>query len=128
MADLQTERLRVAVAAGDEVDPVEHFGRAARFLIYDVDASLVTFRESRFTAAACGGGEGRHDDRLRAVVDVIADCHFVLVREIGPGALRILQRRNITAIPVVGDVDDAVTTFAAAQERAARHQASGVSP
>jgi predicted Fe-Mo cluster-binding NifX family protein len=116
----------VAVAAGDEVDAVEHFGRAARFLVYDVEDGLVSFRGSRLTAAACGGGVGRHDARIEAVVDVIADCDIVLVQELGPGAVRILQRRNVTPIQMGGLVDDVVSEFAAAYGRTARPKPRGV--
>jgi predicted Fe-Mo cluster-binding NifX family protein len=126
MADPRTGRLRVAVAAGDEIDAVEHFGRAARFLVYDVEDGLVSFRDSRLTVAACGGGEGWHDTRIEAVVDVIADCDIVLVHEVGPGAVRILQRRDVTPIQMGGFVDDAVSKFAAAYGRTARPKVPGV--
>lgn len=115
----------MAVAAGDETDVVQHFGHAGRFLVYDLEDGRATFRDSRLTGAACGS-DGRHDQRLETVVTLIADCNIVLVHEVGPGAVRILQRHDVTPIPVGGgDVDDAVSTFAAAHERAARPQASG---
>ena len=127
MADLFRRKLRLAVAAGVDTNVVERFGHAVLFLVYDLHDGLVSFAESRSAIGACGGGEGHHDVRLDAMVAVIADCDVVLVHEVGPGAVRILQRRGVTPFQSPGLIDDAVSTFAAALTAAGRSRAPGVS-
>ena len=108
MADLFRRKLRLAVAAGVDTNVVERFGHAVLFLVYDLHDGLVSFAESRSAIGACGGGEGHH-------------------HEVGPGAVRILQRRGVTPFQAPGLIDDAVSTVAAALTAAGRSRAPGVS-
>jgi nitrogen fixation protein NifB len=127
MAEAPAQRpFRVAVASDEDGESVARFGHATRFLVYDLIGGDFFFAESRPVAAACGGGEGRHDQRLDEMAAIIDDCDVVLVREIGPGAVRILQRRSLLSCITSEHIDEALRSFAAGKPRAARPTRPGV--
>jgi len=130
MADHVTQRpFRVAVASDDDAGLVQRFGHATRFLVYDLIDSEFFLVDDRASSAACGGGgEGHHDDRLERVVAVIDDCDVVLVREIGPGAVRVLQRHGLSALISEESVDQAISSLAARSPRVAGTIDRGVHP
>ncbi|MDR0858524.1 MAG: hydrogenase [Oscillospiraceae bacterium] len=109
---------KIAVASSDGKNIDLHFGRADQFYIYEVaEDGGFTFAEHRKAAtdddsgtggcgadnADCGtcrntsgSGTKEFDTRL------IADCRFVLVRQIGMHALQFLASEGITAFDVEG--------------------------
>src|SRR5450631_2441835 len=75
--------LTTAFATADGVHVDTHFGRCARFDIYDVTAESVHLREIRAVATDDVGNE---DHRLQARLDALAGCALLCVASIGPGA------------------------------------------
>lgn len=72
----------------------EHFGRCKAFLVFEVDKGVIVDRQERVNAQ--GGGEphdcgGRGHDH-GAFVTLLSDCEAVIVRGMGPGASRAMQR------------------------------------
>ena len=74
--------LTAAFATVDGVHVDAHFGRCARFDIYDITAESVQLREIRSIAADEADNE---DHRVRARLDALAGCTLVCVASIGPG-------------------------------------------
>ncbi len=100
--------VRCAVATSDGFLVDQHFGRARRFEVYEVEqGSEPRFIESRKVQRACTG-LGHDDDVLDAIVARLADCAFVVVARIGPGARVALARRGIKAYEIVAETEAAI--------------------
>ncbi len=99
---------KIAVASTDGKVINQHFGRAEKFYIIDVeDSKEYHYLEERETFAACQGGT--HDeDLLTRNVELLSDCKYVLVSQIGPGAEYALSKRGVTAFAIANYVDEAV--------------------
>lgn len=90
--------MRVAVASSDGKVVNQHFGRATRFLIFELERDgefkYITTREN---VPPCSGGE--HDPGLlNNTVNLLLDCQAVLVSQIGPGAEKLLLAKGIKAM------------------------------
>jgi nitrogen fixation protein NifX len=99
---------KIAVASTDGKVVNEHFGRADKFLIVEVnDKDEFSYQETRETDIACKGGT--HDeDGLARTVDLLSDCKYVLVKQIGPGAEYALSKKGVTAFAIAHYIDEAV--------------------
>jgi len=84
--------LTTAFATADGVHVDTHFGRCARFDIYDVTAESVQLREIRSVATDDADIE---DHRLQARLDALAGCALVCVASIGPGAAARVVRARV---------------------------------
>lgn len=107
-----SEAIRVAVASEDGVVIQQHFGRASRFLIYEIVGAEFRRVEIRENQPACGTGEsedGQHaEDPMRRSVELVADCRAVLAARIGPGAVGKLAERGVLAFVIPGFIDDSL--------------------
>jgi nitrogen fixation protein NifX len=75
--------LTAAFATADGVHVDAHFGRCARFDIYDITADSMVLREVRSVANHEAPSQ---DDQVRTRLDALAGCALVCVASIGPGA------------------------------------------
>jgi nitrogen fixation protein NifX len=83
--------LTAAFATADGVHVDAHFGRCARFDIYDVTAEGTLLRETRSIATDEADNE---DHRVRARLDALAGCALLCVASIGPAAAaRVVNAR-----------------------------------
>ena len=83
--------LTAAFATADGVHVDAHFGRCARFDIYDIAAEGVQLREIRSIATDEADNE---DHRVRARLDARAGCALLCVASIGPtAAARVVNAR-----------------------------------
>jgi len=83
--------LTAAFATADGVHVDAHFGRCARFDIYDIAADGVQLREVRSIATDVVDIE---DHRVRARLDALAGCALLCVAGIGPAAAaRVVNAR-----------------------------------
>ena len=112
---------KIAVASSDGASVDLSFGRADRFLIFEVgeDGScrLAETREVQSAAEgapscarredgnprACGGHGGGHDARA----DLLRDCRAVLCAKIGPQARKVLEHRATSVFDVNMTIDEA---------------------
>ena len=91
--------MRVAVVSNDGKVINQHFGKASRFLIIEVDCGKIRFIEVRETTPLCGSAEYGHvDDALSRTISLIADCEAVLCARIGSGAEEVLRENGIKPI------------------------------
>jgi nitrogen fixation protein NifX len=84
--------LTAAFATADGVHVDAHFGRCARFDIYDIDADSVALREVRSVASVESDNQ---DERFRARLDALAGCTLVCVASIGAGAAAQVVKARI---------------------------------
>jgi len=83
--------LTAAFATADGIHVDAHFGRCARFDIYDIAAEGVQLRETRSIATDEADNE---DHRVRARLDALAGCALLCVASIGPAAAaRVVNAR-----------------------------------
>ncbi|MDP4145104.1 MAG: NifB/NifX family molybdenum-iron cluster-binding protein [Bacillota bacterium] len=98
---------KVAVASSDGKVINQHFGRATKFLIFEVNDSKYKFVEQRDSAPFCNNGE--HDDsKLLSSVEALADCRAVLVAQIGQGAVVALNEKDIDAFNIHDLIEEAL--------------------
>jgi len=91
--------MRVAVVSSDGKVINQHFGKASRFLIFEVDWGKIQFMEVREITPLCGSAEyGHADDALSRTISLISDCEAVLCARIGSGAEEELRRNGIKPI------------------------------
>jgi nitrogen fixation protein NifX len=101
--------LTTAFATADGVHVDTHFGRCARFDIYDVTAESVQLREIRSVAANETDNE---DHRLQARIDALTGCALVCVASIGPAAAARVVRARVHPLK-----SDPSTTIASVLDR-----------
>ena len=96
--------MKIAVVSTDSVEVDDWFGKATRFLIYEVDGQGATFIAER-------DSEPLPDDffdagMLNSVVDVISDCDRVYLANIKEKSAKALERRGIMPVvysgPIIG--------------------------
>ncbi len=91
--------MRVAVVSSDCKVINQHFGKAPRFLIFEVDCGKIRFIEARKTIPLCGSAEyGHADDALNRTISLISDCEAVLCARIGSSAEEELRKNGIKPI------------------------------
>ena len=103
----RTSTLRVAIGSADGKFVHEHFGRATRFQIFDLNGDMLRFVETRLAEPACQR-DGHDDRQLERVVDLVSDANVVLVAAIGPAAEAALFARGIRAYVVQDFIPDAL--------------------
>ncbi len=91
--------MRVAVVSSDGKVINQHFGKASRFLVFEVDCGKIRFIEERKNTPLCGSAEDGHaDDALSRSISLISDCQAVLCARIGGGAEEELRRNKIRPV------------------------------
>ncbi len=89
--------MRIAVVSTDGRNVDEHFGRAERFLVYDLLPGGPEFIEERMSPPLSVGDRNHSFDaeRFQATADVLADCRQVYVTRIGEKPTEELVSRGI---------------------------------
>jgi nitrogen fixation protein NifX len=82
--------MKVAFASTDKIHVDEHFGRAEKFLIWEIGPE-----QAGFTGLVQVKAEGQdEEDRIEARSAALADCALVYVAEIGgPAAARLVAKK-----------------------------------
>jgi hypothetical protein len=52
-----------------------------------------------------GGCAGRNDEYVNAIADVLHDCEYLLLKEVGAYPSRVLLRRGIQTLEQEGDIE-----------------------
>jgi len=113
--------MRIAVASSDGKMVDQHFGKATRFLILDVNDGAIELVEVRKNEPACGSPEyGGHDDNtLARAAALIADCEAVLCSRIGIGAQEELRSQGIEPLEIGDFIEAAVQGYVLSRNRRA---------
>jgi nitrogen fixation protein NifX len=100
--------MRIAVASTDGKDVNEHFGKAQRFLIYDLTAEGSKFIDVR-RSISLSGGDPDHPfdkDRFNKSIKAINDCARVYVVRIGDRPAQELKALGIEPVVFKGRIED----------------------
>lgn len=91
--------MKVAVVSSDGKVINQHFGKASRFLIFEIGGGKIQFIETRDNKPVCGSAEDGHSDNaLERTISLISDCGAVLCSRIGGGAEEALMKKGIRPI------------------------------
>ena len=104
--DKKVETVAVASELGEIVD--SGFGNSRKFIIYRTDGKDATFvNELNVDTDIKVYGES-HAEHIEAIADMLSDCDAVVVKEIGPRPLSLLQSKGKRVLVFDDDVKDAV--------------------
>jgi nitrogen fixation protein NifX len=103
--------LRVAVASSDGITVNEHFGKANRFLIFEIKDDSIELIQERKAVQICGTN-GHTEEKVDETVKLISDCKVVLVSRIGMGPELALQDKGIKVYEISMEINRALERFA----------------
>lgn len=114
--DNELIKFRIAVATTDGIVVNQHFGRADRFLIYDINQdNTIRFIEERNTVPVCQAGE--HDVvKMQERCRELSDCRYVLVSRIGQGAANALEQEGVSPMELPGIIEESIGRLVAYDE------------
>lgn len=98
---------RIAAVSKDGIHVDDHFGKADRFLIYDMDDRM-TFVEERATETLSVGDPGHafDPDKFGRIAALLKDCRKVYVSQIGKVPAAELNALGIEAVVYSGAIAD----------------------
>jgi nitrogen fixation protein NifX len=96
---------RIAAVSTDGLNVDDHFGKAQRFLVYDLDDRL-TLVEERSTESL-SVGDPAHDfdeDKFNRILAILKDCSKVYVAQIGEMPAAKLKESGIEPVVYSGAI------------------------
>lgn len=98
--------MRIAVASTDGISVNEHFGKAEKFLIYDLDEEHLEMIEEREVEPLSIGDPKHTFDKLKftQVADQLTDCMKVFVAKIGNKPAEELTELGIEPVVYEGAI------------------------
>ena len=98
--------MRIAVASTDGITVNEHFGKAERFLIYELSADSLEMIEERGIEPLSVGDPKHGFDKLKftRIADQISDCKKVYVVKIGDKPAEELTNLGIEPVVFEGTI------------------------
>lgn len=96
---------KIAFASSDGKVVNEHFGKAQKFHIVEINENDYKFIESRDNIPSCNEFEHSENSLINSI-KVIEDCKAVFVARIGPGAKQAVEDNNIQAIEAPYFIED----------------------
>lgn len=101
------EKKKIAVASSDGVSVNMHFGKANKFYIYEETRDSFVLSEERKFDSACNGG-GHDPSRIKANMEKLSDCSYLLVSKIGAGANQTAESFGIHTYEIPGPIDESI--------------------
>ena len=87
--------MKVAVVSSDGKVINQHFGKASRFYIFEVDSGKIQFLEVRETTPLCGSADyGNPEEVLGRTISLISDCEALLCSRIGNRPQEELRKKR----------------------------------
>ncbi len=98
--------MRIAIASTDGITVNEHFGRADRFLIYELEGESLEMLEEREIEPLSVGDPKHAFDKMRFthIADQINDCKKVFVMKIGDKPAEELTKLGIEPVVFEGAI------------------------
>lgn len=102
--------MKVAIVSTDGKVINQHFGKASRFFIFDVDdCGKIQFLEVRETIPVCGSADyGHADEVLSRTISLISDCEALLCSRIGSKPQEELRKKGIKPVEAPYFIDEAL--------------------
>lgn len=96
---------RIAAVSTDGLNVDDHFGKAQRFLIYDLDDRL-TFVEERSTEplSVDDPGHAFDPDKFNRILSVLKDCSKVYITQIGEIPAAKLKESGVEPVVYSGPI------------------------
>lgn len=100
--------MKIAVVSTDGIHVDDHFGKAKRFLIYEITDGRINLIETReSTPLSVGDPDHPFDaERFGNIVSVIGDCEKVLMTQIGETPAAKLKDAGIEPVIFSGSIKD----------------------
>lgn len=100
-------KIRIAAVSTDGLHVDEHFGKATRFLIYDVD-DQISWVEDRPTESLSENDRGHpfDADKFGRIATLLKDCRKVYVTRIGDIPAAKLKELGIEPVVYQGAIGD----------------------
>ena len=100
--------MRVAVVSKDGSNVDEHFGKANRFLIYELESTGLTLVEERIVQPFSDdvAGHSFNSDRFALVKAVIQDCQQVYMTKVGERPAEELVKAGVEPVIYEGPIAD----------------------
>jgi predicted Fe-Mo cluster-binding NifX family protein len=106
---------KIAIASLDGKFVNEHFGRAKEFFIVEVKEDQYQYIETRKNVPS-KKYDARHDYAMSEAIELIADCKFVLVSQIGPSMEKNLKSKGIIPYVIPNFIDNALKQIISSNE------------
>ena len=105
--------MRVAIVSTDGKVINQHFGKASRFFIFEVeDCGKIQFLEVRETIPLCGSADyGHADEVLNRIISLISDCEALLCSRIGSRPQEELRKNGIKTVEAPYFIDEALKSL-----------------
>ena len=98
---------RIAVVSKDGLNVDDHFGKADRFLIYDMDDKMTFAAERPAERLSVGDPDHAFDpDKFGRIAGLLKDCQQVYVTRIGAEPANRLKSLGIEAVVYSGTIAD----------------------
>ena len=99
--------MQIAIVSTDGKNVNDHFGKAERFLIYEItDSHMTKLAERKVAPFSSGDSSHRFNSaRFEPVAEALAGCAEVYITKIGEKPRRELEKRGITPVIYEGAID-----------------------
>lgn len=98
---------KVAIASSDGKAVNQHFGKATKFFIYEVENKQSKLFEIRENDPSCGIS-GHQESAVHDSINLLLDCKIVLISMIGVGPDQILFDKGILSYETNDSIEDAL--------------------
>ena len=105
----------IAVTTSDTKQVDTHFGKAERFLVYEVGTGEPALLYEVQAPSYCGGtgpGHSLMPDKLAAIATGLGDCRVVVTAMVGGAPREGMDRLGIDVVTLVGPVADVLKEVA----------------
>lgn len=107
--------IRAAVASTDGKVINCHFGKASRFLIFELRMGSFEYIENREVKPCCNRGE-HEDNAFENAAKELSDCSMILVSKIGISAADFLENRGFAVYEAPFPIRECLEKLAAETE------------
>ena len=100
-------KIRIAAVSTDGLQVNEHFGKATRFLIYDVDEQMSWVEDRQTESLSEDNPDHPFDaDKFGRIASLLKDCSKVYVSRIGDTPAAKLKELGIEPVVFQGSIGD----------------------
>lgn len=105
----------IAVTTSNGIDVDTHFGKAERFLVYELATGTPVLKAEIMAPSYCSGSGPGHSlmpDKLAAIAQALGDCRVVVTAMIGDAPREELDRLGVDVITMAAPVAEVLREVA----------------
>lgn len=107
MVEEAKEMYRFGIATTDGIVVNQHFGRAEKFYVYEVEEGKYKKVECREVPPVCQGGE--HDDtQMLKTIKSLSDLDCLIVSRVGIRAQQMLEQNGLSVYEMPGMIEESI--------------------